>query len=82
MNRFIDFLDEKCTIAAAQAAAYKSKLQVKREEPSKKKSMAFVSQGKEEKVASKVPLEKKKVTCMLCDEDHPAKACKKDLSLW
>ena len=76
MNKFIDFLDEKCTIAAAQAAAYKSKLQVKREEPSKKKSMAFVSQGKEEKAASNVPLEKKKVTCMLCDEDHLAKACK------
>ena len=66
-------------IAAAQAEAYKSKLQVKREEPSKKKSMGFVSQGKEEKAASKVPLEKKKVTGMLCDEDHPAKACKKDL---
>ena len=75
MKKFLDFLDMQCTIEAAQAAAYKSKEQPKRDEPSKKKSMAFVGQGK-----GGSPPDKKKVSCLLCEEEHFAKDCKKSMS--
>ena len=76
MEKFIDFLDEQCTIEAAQAAAYKGKGQPKREGPVKKKYKAFVTQANQGKVTS----EKKRVTCMLCEEEHMAKDCNKTMS--